>query len=108
MARRWTRLPWALVGVAIGSALYWIVTPVLGGSPGALLGAPAAGLSLPLLDLTDTPTVRAHLPQLFTTALVIAVIGSLESLLTAAGLRPVRQWAFPASKTDLVVELWTR
>jgi mannosyltransferase len=31
-----------------------------------------------------------------------------DALLTAAGLRPARQWAFPASKTDLVVELWTR
>jgi mannosyltransferase len=31
-----------------------------------------------------------------------------DALLRGAGLRPVRQWAFPASKTDLVVELWTR
>jgi len=31
-----------------------------------------------------------------------------DALLTAAGLRPQRQWAFPASKTDLVLELWTR
>jgi mannosyltransferase len=31
-----------------------------------------------------------------------------DALLRGAGLRPVRQWALPASKTDLVLELWTR
>jgi mannosyltransferase len=31
-----------------------------------------------------------------------------DALLRAAGLRPERQWALPASKTDLVLELWTR
>jgi mannosyltransferase len=31
-----------------------------------------------------------------------------DDLLTAAGLAPVRSWRFPGSKTDLVVQLWTR
>jgi SulP family sulfate permease len=86
IARRWTRLPWALVGIAAGSVLYWIVAPLIGGRPGELLGAPAPGVTLPFMALADTATVREHLPRLVVAALVIAVIGSLESLMSAAGL----------------------
>jgi hypothetical protein len=31
-----------------------------------------------------------------------------DDLLAAAGLAPARSWRFPGSKTDLVVQLWTR
>ena len=31
-----------------------------------------------------------------------------DDVLLAAGLSPVRSWEFPGSKTDLVVQLWTR
>jgi MFS superfamily sulfate permease-like transporter len=85
-AWRWTRVPWALVGIAAGTVLYWLLSPVIDGPRGMLLGAPAPGIAIPLVDLVDTATARAHLPQLVTSAIVIAVIGSLESLMSAAGL----------------------
>ena len=80
------RAPWALLGIAIGSALYWIISPVFPGPAGALLGLPAPGLAVPFMDLTDAPVIRAHLPGLVASAAVIAMIGSLESLLSAAAL----------------------
>jgi MFS superfamily sulfate permease-like transporter len=86
VARRWTRAPWALVGVVAGTALYWLLSPLIEGPRGALLGAPARGVTVPLLDFVDTPIARSHLPQLVTSAIVIAVVGSLESLMSAAGL----------------------
>jgi MFS superfamily sulfate permease-like transporter len=86
VGRRWTRAPWALIGIAVGSVLYWIVSPLLDGPRGELLGAPAAGFALPIMELARVPSIVHHLPQLLTSAVVIAVIGSLESLLSAAGL----------------------
>ena len=86
VARRWIRAPWALIGIVAGSALYWIVTPLFGGPQGALLGAPAPGLTLPFMDLADTPSIRAHVPHLVAASFVIAVIGGLESLISAAGI----------------------
>ena len=86
VARRMPRVPWALFGIVFGSMLYWIVAPLFAGPPGALVGAPAPGLALPFADLDDVPALRAHIPQLLATALIIAVIGSLESLLSAAAM----------------------
>ncbi|MFO1311117.1 MAG: SulP family inorganic anion transporter [Burkholderiales bacterium] len=86
ISRRFPRAPWALVGIAIGSALYWILTPALPGPAGALLGLPAPGLAVPFMDLTDVPVIRAHLPGLVASAAVIATISSLESLMSAAAL----------------------
>ena len=86
VARRWTRAPWALIGVAVGSVLYWILSPLFEGPRGDLLGAPAAKFAVPIVDLLGAPSIGRHLPQLLTSAAVIAVIGSLESLLSAAGL----------------------
>ncbi len=86
IARKYPRAPWALMGIAIGSALYWILTPVLPGPAGMLLGLPAPGLAVPFMDLSDVPVIRAHLPGLIASAAVIAMIGSLESLLSAAAL----------------------
>jgi sulfate permease, SulP family len=89
VARRNPRVPWALVGIVFGSVLHWIVTPVFSGPPGALVGAPAAGLALPFSNLHDAPELRAHIPHLLTASVVIAVIGSLESLLSAAAMDTV-------------------
>ncbi|MFO1303255.1 MAG: SulP family inorganic anion transporter [Burkholderiales bacterium] len=86
ISHRYPRAPWALIGIAIGSALYWIVTPVFPGPAGALLGIPARGLAVPFIDLSDVPVIRAHLPGLIASAAVIAMIASLESLLSAAAL----------------------
>ena len=86
VTRRLPRVPWALFGIVFGSAIYWLVTPLVPGPPGVLLGAPAPGVALPFMDLVDVPSLRAHVPHLLTTALVIAVIGSLESLLSAAAM----------------------
>ena len=62
-----------------------------GADLGPLLGVPAAGLPDPaLLHLLGSPdlwpAVTVHLPQLFTTALVIAIIGSMDALMSAAGM----------------------
>ena len=86
VARRWSRTPWALLGIAAGSVVYWIVSPLVEGPRGDLLGAPASGYLLPIANLANVPSIAQHLPQLLTSAAVIAVIGSLESLLAAAGL----------------------
>lgn len=85
IARRWTRAPWALLGIVLGSGLYWIVTPLVPGPAGVVLGPPAPGLVLPFAALAEVPAIRAHLPNLVATSAVIAIIGSLESLLSAAG-----------------------
>lgn len=86
IARKYPRAPWALMGIAIGSVLYWGLTPAIPGPAGVLLGIPAPGLAVPFMDLRDVPAIRAHLPGLVASAAVIAMIGSLESLLGAAAL----------------------
>ena len=56
VTRRLPRVPWALFGIVFGSAIYWLVTPLVPGPPGALLGAPAPGVALPFMDLVDVPS----------------------------------------------------
>ena len=90
VARRMPRAPWALVGLAFGTALSWAIA-AFGGSAIPLLGAPASGLQSPLLALfrlepNVTAIVSTHLPQLLTTAFVIALVASLDGLLSAAGV----------------------
>ena len=91
VARRMSRAPWALLGIAFGTAMYWIMILLLEGSSTPLLGAPILEIRPPILMLFGlsaemAPVLLSHLPQLLTTSVVIAVVGSLEGLLTAAGV----------------------
>ena len=92
VARHWSRLPYALVGLVAGAVAYFVVQSVAPGvSLGPLLGAPADGLPMPLAFRTLAGPemlvlVRAHLPQLLTVAFVLALVGSLDMLLTAVAV----------------------
>ncbi len=92
VSRRWPKLPWALLGLAAGTLAGVLVVGALPGTDiGPLFGAPAGGLPPPtaLLPLADADTyavVRRHLPQLLTTASVLAIIGSMDALLAAVGM----------------------
>jgi MFS superfamily sulfate permease-like transporter len=94
-SRRWPKLPWALLGLAAGTLAGVLVGAALPGTDiGPLFGAPAGGLPPPtaLLPLADADTyavVRRHLPQLLTTASVLAIIGSMDTLLAAVGMDAV-------------------
>ena len=92
VAWRWKRAPAALVGLAAGTAVYYATRFVVpGGALGPVVGTIAAGLPLPtafagIADLAVQPAAVRHLPLLATTAAVIAIIGSLDSLLAAAAI----------------------
>lgn len=85
-------LPAPLVGLAVGVGLYLVLASVLPGARfGQMLGALPQGWAWPdaLRPLADGPTLalwQRHAPQVVLTALVLAVIGSLESLFNAIGL----------------------
>ena len=95
VAWRWKRAPAALIGLAAGTAVYYATAFVVpGGALGPVVGTIAAGLPLPtafagIADLVVQPTAVRHLPLLATTAAVIAIIGSLDSLLAAAAIDAV-------------------
>jgi SulP family sulfate permease len=63
---------------AVGNA----VGPVIGPLPGGLPLPAAAGM----LDILGTPAAAKHLPALAGSAAVLAIIGSLDSLLSAAAI----------------------
>jgi SulP family sulfate permease len=91
-ARRWPRAPWGLVGIVAGAAAFQVLTSALpDGAFGPLLGTPAASLAPPIAVLWRTapeiaPLVRDHLLQLLTTSTVIAIIGSMDGLLSAVAV----------------------
>ena len=92
VARRWPRLPWALIGIVAGTLAYAIVAAAWPGvSLGPLLGVTSMDFPAPLA-LTKlaspavAPILHTHLPQLLTTALVIALIGSMDALLSAVAV----------------------
>jgi len=92
VARRWRRAPWGLIGIVAGTLVYAIVTHAWSGAAmGPLLGAASTGLPTPpplpkLLSAGFAPILQAHLQDLLTTAVVIALVGSMDSLLSAAAV----------------------
>ena len=92
MARRWPRAPWALVGLVVGAAIYLVgerLFPDLHFGP--RLGSPAAGMPLPTALLPFlSPGIgaafAAHWRELVTASVVIAVIGSMDALLSAVSM----------------------
>ncbi len=91
-ARRWRRVPAALVGLLGGTALYFALRVALADAAfGPTVGMLPAGLPLPTelggaLALLGSPAAGRHLPALVGSAAVIAIIGTLDSLLGAAAI----------------------
>lgn len=87
--RRWPGWPANLTGLFIGTAVYWGVSWALPGAPlGPVVGDTHDAFVWPdaLAPLFDAPVqalLARHASELAITALVLAVIGSLESLLAA-------------------------
>ena len=90
MAWRWKRLPAALLGLVAGTGVYYALRAVVGGAVGPVVGPIPAGLPLPaiggVLEAIGAPAAAKHLPALAGSATVLAIIGSLDSLLSAAAI----------------------
>jgi sulfate permease, SulP family len=92
VAWRWKRAPAALVGLAAGTAVYYATRFLVPeGTLGPVVGTLSAALPLPtafasVADLVGQPAAARHLPALTAAAAVIAIIGSLDSLLAAAAI----------------------
>ena len=92
VAWRWKRLPAALIGLAAGTAVYYATRFVVPGAAlGPVVGEIPGALPLPtafadVIDLGGQPAALKHLPLLAATAAVIAIIGTLDSLLAAAAI----------------------
>ncbi|MGE5791533.1 MAG: SulP family inorganic anion transporter [Bacteroidota bacterium] len=92
VAWRWKRAPAALVGLAAGTAVYYATRFLVPeGALGPVVGPIAGALPLPtafasVADLVGQPAAARHLPALAAAAAVIAIIGSLDSLLAAAAI----------------------
>ena len=90
--RRHPHAPAALVGLLAGCGAYLLLTPVVGTAAfGSALGELPQGLVRPdALGPLTAETTRAllsrHASEVVQTAAVMAVIGSLESLLAAIGI----------------------
>lgn len=91
IALRWPQGPASLIALGAGALLYLAVARLLpgaalGGTTGALpAGLPAPDALQPLLQGADELLVR-HAGAVVATALALAVIGSLESLLNMAAI----------------------
>lgn len=86
------KIPATLAGLAVGTAFYYAVaaaagsvalSPVIGSIEG---GFPRPDLLMELFSLTGGEAVRALYPQIIATGLVMAVFGSLLSLLTSISI----------------------
>jgi MFS superfamily sulfate permease-like transporter/CRP-like cAMP-binding protein len=92
VARYWKRAPAALVGLAAGTAVYYATRFVVpDGALGPVVGAIQGSLPLPtafagIAELVAQPAGARHLPPLAAAAAVIAIIGSLDSLLAAGAI----------------------
>jgi len=92
VAPRWKKLPAALMALFAGTALYYLVAAVF---PGAVLGPrlgeiaatlPLPAALMPLASRAGLDLLLSHWQPVLGTALVLAVIGSLDSLIAAAGI----------------------
>jgi MFS superfamily sulfate permease-like transporter len=87
---RWKRLPAALLGLGAGTAVYYALRAVAGDAAvGPVVGQLPGGLPLPTagaLAVIGDPALARHLPALAGSAAVLAIIGSLDSLLSAAAI----------------------
>ncbi|MFO1413746.1 MAG: SulP family inorganic anion transporter [Burkholderiales bacterium] len=92
IARRWPRVPWAVIGIVVGTALYLACSVFLPRSMlGGQLGAPDTSFTPPVvLALRGFPDLGAlvavHATTIVTTAVVLALIGSLDALLSAVAV----------------------
>ena len=92
VAKHWKSAPAALVGLAAGTAVYYATRVVVpDGALGPVVGAISGSLPLPtafagIAELVALPAAARHLPALAGAAAVIAIIGSLDSLLAAAAI----------------------
>ena len=89
IARRWPRAPASLLGLIAGSLLYQLLAHGLPGQPlGALVGELPQGLVrpdalAPMSDASSQALLVRHGGAVLLTAAVLALIGTLESLLAA-------------------------
>jgi sulfate permease, SulP family len=87
--RRWPSLPSKLIGLAAGTAVSVVITQVIGGDVGPrvpFLGkVPTPDALLPVLSGDGIALAVRFGYDLVVTALAIAVVGSLDSLLAAVG-----------------------
>lgn len=92
IAKRWPRAPWGVIGILAGTALYMVGTSVFApGAFGGLLGAPDITFTPPAMLVTSAPArylplLATHAGQIVTTAVVLALIGSLDALLSAVAV----------------------
>ncbi|HSD54029.1 MAG TPA: SulP family inorganic anion transporter [Burkholderiales bacterium] len=89
---RWKRLPAALLGLLAGTVVYYALRLVVGEAAAIpVVGPLPGGLPLPaavgeVIGLSAAPGAARHFPALASTAAVLAIIGSLDSLLAAAAI----------------------
>jgi sulfate permease, SulP family len=92
VAPRFARFPSSLLGLLVGTALYYVVAEIL---PAAHLGARLGNLSaafplptmlVPLGSRAGVELLASYWPPVVGTAAALAVIGSLDSLLAAAAV----------------------
>ena len=89
---RWKRAPAALIGLVAGTGVYYLTRFAFpDGALGPVVGAISGVLPLPtafadVAELARQPAAARHLPALAAAAAVIAIIGSLDSLLAAAAI----------------------
>lgn len=90
VTRRWPSWPAAMIALVSGTLVYLVVATLWPGvDMGPLLGTPHSDLPWPMawrpwLDAGQWRSMTENLPRIAITALVIALIGSLDSLLSAA------------------------
>ena len=108
-APRSRRLPAALVGLLGGTALYYALrVTVADAALGPTVGALPTSLPLPTaldstLSLLGTPAAGRHLFALVASAAVIAIIGTLDSLLGAAAIDNITETRHRANR-ELVAQ----
>lgn len=92
LARRWPRLPAALLGLLAGTAVHALLSAQTGAPPfGARIGElpsawPWPPALLPLLSPAGLDLLRAHAGPLVATALALATLGALESALNVRAI----------------------
>jgi SulP family sulfate permease len=90
---RWSpRVPATLLGLLVGTAAYaalhaWLPQAPLGPLTGPIPTAwPQVDVLAPWLDATHAPLLRQHIPAALTAGLVMALIGTLELVLSSLAL----------------------